>query len=508
VTTVLSSLSRDMDSVQDDDDDIFFADDGMVDDQPIRSRDDADGEEGVSPPKKSKFHLVSDDGEYRIPMSESRVVEFVRTVKEDNRRRKRKEAALAAFRRLYDYEPASMWEERMIAEWTPDQPLKILDVSKIQSRNVMLGGQEEEEVNDDVIVSAAAAAPNPVMVQTDEQSLTIANVAKKTTVVPPAPSVTSTRNTIEPDAWKVYDLNTSKRPTTPELVEAHSTATEFVVVERPARPKRPVVLESRSPASNECITPETRRPKGRVHSMMDANSSPDAYQLADKGGDASSCQDDPKAAYLKACSAPDFLEHYSEKKRAYLQLLKLDEDAEKMNKVDHRSKACDQRKDGSQPPPAPKYWADFIKLAADLTPAELEMLRERCYRGFVTTPSGHMMLAVRVRSGTKFAPPQLRFSLRGVPLSLYRRSLSLFLRLHEELGHAPEWPSDKKCAVICGQNKLCIAPTHLSLEKAENVCGRVRAYCHRMGQCQKHDGLPDCIISCPKTHKVASSIPE
>ena len=191
--------------------------------------------DGVSPPKKPKFFLVSDDGEYRIPMSESRVAEFVRTVTEDNKLRKRKDAALAAFRRLYNYEPASLWEERMIAEWDADHPLKVLDVSKIQSRNVMLGGMEDEENKDDGVVPlpvAAAAPSHAVMLQTDGQSLTIAGVATKTTVVPPANAFRS-KGMGKPVAYKHYDMNTSERPTTPELVEWHNNATQFIITDRP-----------------------------------------------------------------------------------------------------------------------------------------------------------------------------------------------------------------------------------------------------------------------------------
>ena len=100
---------------------------------------------GASPAKKLKFSLVSDDGEYTIPMSQEKVIEFVNIARESKRRRKREDAALAAFKDLFDYEPQSLYERWMIADWSSTNPLKVLDVNKIQNRNVMLCGNEVTE---------------------------------------------------------------------------------------------------------------------------------------------------------------------------------------------------------------------------------------------------------------------------------------------------------------------------------------------------------------------------
>jgi len=240
---------------------------------------------------------------------------------------------------------------------------------------------------------------------------------------------------------------------------------------------------------------------------MGPNSSRALYPFTDvscwqDGPDALKDDDDDDEA---PAAETGFLEEYSAKKRAYLQQLAI-ADAKKPIEYFPPVKPRPRRR----PPPKAKSWRDFMKLVTDqaLTSEELEMLHDRCFRSIVTTPSGHMMPAFKVRTRGLCAPPNLRFYLRGVPLSLYRRNMSLFLRLHKELGRVPEWPSDseKKCFTICGQNKLCVAPTHLNLENYPG--GKERSVCHNLKECRGHGDLPDCVISEPKPIQMPSTLPK
>ena len=127
-----------------------------------------------------------------------------------------------------------------------------------------------------------------------------------------------------------------------------------------------------------------------------------------------------------------------------------------------------------------------LKAISDLTVAEIDDLRVRCYKDCEVV-NGH--LCYKGRDGPNYS--QITFTLRARSYHMRKAQLSLFLKLKDTDFDLATWTAEMSTSHLC-HRKGCLTADHLVLETYE--LNRERDGCRRNGHCYGHNDSPPCMI--------------
>ena len=128
-----------------------------------------------------------------------------------------------------------------------------------------------------------------------------------------------------------------------------------------------------------------------------------------------------------------------------------------------------------------------LKAISDLTAAELEELRQRCFKDCVDS-NGHLLY--KGQDGPRY--PQITFKLRAKEYKLRKAQLSLFLKMKEGPdSDMASWTEDMSTSHLC-HKKGCVKPEHIILETYEK--NRERDGCLQNRRCFGHNDSPPCLL--------------